>query len=85
MFILYGVSIHVLFLEQPSAFWNIIIYTYLPADKANITKIIVAIKIQIRPSLFVGKFKQLLSNLVALHGAHGRLIYLEIIREKFSN
>jgi len=27
MFILYGVSIHVLFLEQPSAFWNIIIYT----------------------------------------------------------
>jgi hypothetical protein len=27
MFILYGVSIHVLFLGQPSAFWNIIIYT----------------------------------------------------------
>ena len=27
MFILYGVSIHLLFLGQPSAFWNIIIYT----------------------------------------------------------
>ena len=27
MFVLYRVNFHQLFLEQPSAFWNIIIYT----------------------------------------------------------
>lgn len=38
MFILYRVSIHQLFLGQPSAFWNIIIYTIFQHKKPICTK-----------------------------------------------